>query len=642
MKLTSQISSSAYSVLRYRFVLMFVLAGIFFVLNLLFRLSLQVMFPASLPLSFVMLSGLFWGAVNDFYTVFFILILPFLLFFLPGDRFLKSVAGRIYTLVILFVYSSLLVFNCFAEYFFWEEFSSRFNFIAVDYLIYTTEVIQNIVESYPLFWLFTAVFVLGFAIAYLAWLFLRRRLAQAVPGSGFFARLGLLLCFYAAAAGSYFVFDPHDSSKNRFWNEYAKNGVYELFSAYLHNQLDYRVFYQTIDSALAFDIVQKDLVPNLAPALPDNSIVRKVYGKEQEERPNVVVVIIESLGSGKYLDDRPFLTSLEKQSLNFTNLRSTGTRTVRGLEAIMLSIPPTPGNSIVRRPDNHDFYSLATPFKDRGYSLDFIYGGIGFFDNMNDFFEGLGFNVNDKLDFAPENKTFSNAWGQCDGDSYAESIRLADLSYAQNKPFMQVILTTSNHRPFTFPENTVDMPQGTREAAVRYTDYAIEEYMKNARKKPWFENTVFVFMGDHPSSIAGKTEVPAKAYGIVGMIYSPKYVAPAQVDVLCSQIDLAPTLLNIVGFTYESPFFGKDVFTLTPESGRAWVSTYQLLGFVDKDYLVVLDPEKNAVLTKYSPETGTPEKEKAFIEKAIAYYQTAYDMFSQKMLKEQAVKEAAQ
>lgn len=637
MKLTPHNSLSAYSMFRYRYVLLMVLAGIFFAVNVLFRLSLHVFFPSSLPFSFGMLPQLALGTVNDFFALFFVLILPFLFVFLPGDKFLKSAAGKVYTVIFLYLYSSLLIFGAFSEYFFWEEFNSRFNFIAVDYLIYTNEVIHNIVESYPLFWLFLAVFVLAFAVTALAWGFLKKRLAAAKVCTKFFRRLGQIVCCFLLAAGSYFVFNPIDSSENRFWNEYAKNGVYELFSAYLHNQLDYRRFYRTIDTDYAFRLVQEDLVPQQLAVMPKNSVVRKVYGKENGEKPNVVIVIVESLGYGKYREYLPFLTSLEKESLNFTQMRSTGTRTVRGLEAIMLSIPPTPGNSIVRRPDNHDLYSLATPFKDRGYNLDFIYGGIGFFDNMNDFFEGLGFRVHDKLSFASENQTFSNAWGQCDGDSFAESLRMADEHFAQNTPFLQVILTTSNHRPFTFPENTVDMEQGNRVGAVRYTDYALERFIAEAKTKPWFDNTVFVIAGDHPSSIAGKTEVPAGAYGIVSMMYSPKYIAPKQVDKLCSQIDIAPTLLDIVGFEYESPFFGQNVFALA--EGRAWVSTYQLLGFVNEDYLAVLDPEKNAMLTSYRKDNSSEEKEKAFIDKTIAYYQTAYDMFTEKKLKEQAVKE---
>ena len=303
----------------------------------------------------------------------------------------------------------------------------------------------------------------------------------------------------------------------------------------------------------------------------------------------------------------------------------------------MLSIPPTPGNSIVRRADNQGIYSLAAPFKERNYDMNFIYGGIGFFDNMNTFFEGIGFNIVDKLSF--EHDTFSNAWGQCDEDAYAESLRIADESYAHGKPFLHVVLTTSNHRPFTFPETDIHLEQGTRVSAVRYTDYAIEKFMKEAREKPWFDDTVFVFVGDHPSSIAGKTEVPYESYGVVSMMYSPKYIAPQNISLLCSQIDIAPTLLSIVGFDYTSPFFGKDILTMT--EGRTWVSTYQLLGYEDDDYFIVLYPSKTKYsLTVKNPQNDSEQQRKAFINKAIAYYQVAYDVFKQKMYKEENVNKA--
>lgn len=174
-----------------------------------------------------------------------------------------------------------------------------------------------------------------------------------------------------------------------------------------------------------------NITPHTSP-VPQNT-VRKIIGREEGKNLNVVIVIIESLGSRKYKEHRPFLNALAEKSLHFSNMKSTGTRTVRGLEAIMLSIPPTPGNSIVRRSDNADLYSLATPFKDRDYDLNFIYGGIGFFDNMNSFFEGIGFQIVDQLSY--KNDSFSNAWGQCDGDSYAESLLLADTSYARGKNF---------------------------------------------------------------------------------------------------------------------------------------------------------------------------------------------------------------
>ena len=632
------LSPSSSSMLMFRFSFLGALAFIFFLINIVFRLSLQYFFPASLPFGLDTVSQLFYGIINDFFTLLFVLVLPFLLLFLPGDRFLKSIVGKCYLIFILFVYTLIFVFTAFSEYFFWDEFSCRFNFIAVDYLIYTNEVIQNIIESYPLFWLFMAVFAVALILSFAVWRNLRKKLNNAAVSTRFLGRFVQLICFYCIAAASYFCFQPINHSENRYWNEYAKNGVYSLFSAYLHNKLNYRDFYQTIDTDLAFKLVREDLnIAETSSAVPHNT-VRKIAGREEERKPNVVLVIIESLGNAKYQEYTPFLNSLAEKSLNFSNMKSTGTRTVRGLEAVMLSISPTPGNSIVRRVNNENLYSLATPFKDRNYDLNFIYGGLGFFDNMNAFFEGIGFTVVDKLSF--EHNTFSNAWGQCDEDSYSESLRLADESYAKGNSFLHVVLTTSNHRPFTFPETELSLQQGSRSSAVRYTDYAIEKFMEKASQKPWFDNTIFVFVGDHPSSIAGKTEVPADIYGVLGMMYAPKYIKPQNLSLLCSQLDIAPTLLNIVGFDYTSPFFGKDVLSMKEEEGRAWVSTYQLLGYEDDTYFVVLNPSQQHKLTVKNPQNDSPERRTQFINKAIAYYQAAYDVFNYKMYQEEAVKKA--
>jgi hypothetical protein len=284
--------------------------------------------------------------------------------------------------------------------------------------------------------------------------------------------------------------------------------------------------------------------------------------------------------------------------------------------------------------------------RERGYDRDFIYGGIGYFDNMNAFFAGNGYTVTDKLDFAAQSKTFSNAWGQCDEDLYSESLRLADRSFQAGKPFHQVLLTTSNHRPFTFPEGTVDMEQGSRRAAIKYADYAIGRFMREAHEKPWFDNTVFVFVGDHPASIAGKTEVPADAYGIVCLMYGPKFFPPETVPTLCSQIDVAPTLLAGLGWEYNSQFFGTNARELPIEAGRAWISTYQLLGFRTNERLVVLKPDGNAAVSRIVPgvapqNPGSPHDTAAsdteLVTRTVASYQCAYDLFTNKQMKESVV-----
>lgn len=463
-------------------------------------------------------------------------------------------------------------------------------------------------ESYPLFWLLLGVGFLAVGVTFLLWKKLRGFLPQRkeqpwnyLPRNGSLCgRLGTLGALYAIAALIFFSFTPFAVQQDRFWNEYAKNGVYELFSTYLNNQLDFRASYKTMNSREAFALVQGEITDANKIFVPakGESLLRIVAAEGPEKKPNVVIVIMESMGSQWLGEYTPNLTALAENGLSFSNMMSTGTRTVRGIEAIMLSVPPTPGNSIVHRPDNTRLFTLGTMFHERGYDRDFIYGGIGYFDNMNAFFAGNGYTVTDKLDFAAQNNTFSNAWGQCDEDLYAESLRLADRSFQAGKPFHQMLLTTSNHRPYTFPEGKVDMAQGSRRAAIKYSDYAIGRFIQEAKGKPWFDNTVFVFIGDHPSSIAGKTEVPADAYGIVCVFYGPQFFQPQKVDTLCSQIDLAPTLLADFGWKYKSQFFGTNALLLPKEDGRAWISTYQLLGFRTNDQLVVLKPDKTATITQ--------------------------------------------
>ena len=160
------------------------------------------------------------------------------------------------------------------------------------------------------------------------------------------------------------------------------------------------------------------------------------------------------------------------------------------MEALTLSVPPTPGNSIVRRPDNQNLFSVATIFKEKNYQPYFIYGGDGYFDNMNNFFGGQGFDIVDRnrgnplsddiktqrFNIPDNEVSFENAWGICDEDLYKQSIKYADKSSKLNKPFFQFVMTTSNHKPYTFPAGKIDLPQGDRNGAVKYTDYALGKF----------------------------------------------------------------------------------------------------------------------------------------------------------------------
>ncbi len=305
---------------------------------------------------------------------------------------------------------------------------------------------------------------------------------------------------------------------------------------------------------------------------------------------------------------------------------------MRGLEALSLSVPPTPGDSLLKEHNNEGLFSLATIFNDRGYQSDFVYGGYGEFDNMNYFFGHNGYRTVDRRDI-PKGTTIhsENVWGVADEDLYTLALKQMDEAQAAGKPFFLHIMTTSNHRPYTFPEGRVKQAQLSRAGAVAYTDWAIGDFIRRARAKAYFDNTVFVITADHCAASAGKTSVPVNRYHVPLWIYAPAHIKPQRVPRLMGQVDIAPTLLGLLNFSYRSRFFGYDLFQLEPGRERAFPATYEKLGYLHDDVLTVLEPQRKLEQMKpdYASGDATPivPQNQQQIDQAVAYYQVASELF---------------
>lgn len=530
--------------------------------------------------------------------------------------------------------ASVALFSAIAEWLFWDEFGARFNFIAVDYLVYTREVAANLWESYPITRLLLALLA---AVAVVWWPLrarlsascrapapLRDRLAVATSLAG-------LALLSLAAVGD----DRLGVTGNRQASELARNGLYELFSAFRNNALDYEPFYVSEGDDVALRRAHELLADPRAPFASRDAteLARDVKGIGSERRLNVVLVVVESLSAqflgtyGSHLPLTPNLDALAERSAVFTRLYATGNRTVRGLEAVALSMPPTPGASIVRRPGNDHLFTLASPFRERGYDVRFLYGGFALFDNMEAFFGGNGFEVVDRTDLSSEEVTFANAWGVADEDLFRRVIREGDRSRAAGRPFFSLVLTTSNHRPYTYPDGRVPIPSRTgRNGAVQYTDWALGDFLGRAESRPWFRDTVFVIVADHCASSAGKTDVPVRKYHIPLLVYAPGHVEPGRVETLASQIDVGPTLLGLLGFSYRSRFFGRDLLHESGVEPRALLATYQRLGLLKRGVLTLLSPRQRvdafSVDMARGHEVPTPT-DPSLRGDAIAYYQSA-------------------
>lgn len=625
------------------------------------RMVLFIMSFKSIDFSILGILKIFgMGLLYDFGAAVFFM-LPYALYLLAfPSRKTGNAADRILTFNILFFTFFITVFSFLAEFPFWAEFNTRFNFIAVDYLIYTYEVVENINQSYPLpLLIITLLALTGLLFLY----FHKTKKFQLSFSSPFTFKnrlvYTLVLLFISLIYIQFVTNKMAENDKNLYVNELSKNGVYSFFAAFRSNELDYDTFYQKLPENEAFALAKKDILQSNQHYVSNNpmDLERSVTSTGTETKPNIVLVCIESFSAefmGAFGNKEKLTPNLDKmadESIFFTNLYATGTRTVRGMEALTLSVPPTPGNSIVRRPDNSNLYSIATVLRQKNYNLDFIYGGDGYFDNMNTFFGGQGFTIVDRnrgnpladniktqrINIEDNEVTFENAWGICDEDIYNKTLKIADANYKSGKPFFNFIMTTSNHKPYSFPEHSIDMPQGKRESVIKYTDYAIGKFMANARKKPWFKNTVFIFVADHCANSAGKWEVNIDKHHIPAMIYNAN-LAPEKVNKLVSQIDLMPTVFGYLNWSYTTSLYGKDISLMQPGDERALLGNYRTIGLLQNEIFTEINDRRQCNQYLWNAITKEmivkKEQNQALRNKTIANYQTASYRFKNKLMKE--------
>ncbi len=554
-----------------------------------------------------------------------------LLLFLPKYRYNIRLALFSFT---IFLFVLLIVQNAISEYFFWNEFGVRYNFIAVDYLVYTNEVIGNIMQSYPVVPIFGSLFIVTAAITY----FIVKQSKDYLDNLPTFTEKLKLIGVYALLVALAFVGIPKlassENSQNIFTNELQANGLYKFYVAFTNSELDYFKFYKTLPEQQAEQVLAAHNPIGISP-----------LASVPELHKNVVLITIESLSADfmqAYGNDKnitPFLDSLATKSMWFTNLYAVGNRTVRGLEAVTLCLPPTPGESVVKRNDNKNKFTTGSVFAQKGYTVKYLYGGDAFFDNMEDFFGGNNYGIIDKKTLQPNETSFANVWGVCDEDMAKKAIRVMNEEAKLNKPFFNHWMTVSNHRPFTYPNGKIDIPGDakSRDGGVKYTDYALRQFFMQAKKQSWYTNTVFVILSDHCASSSGKTELPLDKYRIPALIFSPELVAPTQVNQLMSQIDVMPTLFALLHFSFNSKFYGQNVLAENYKP-RALIATYQNLGLIKDNVLTILSPKqavKQLALTpRFNEKLGTnfqlnfdqellKKPRVDLINETISYYQTA-------------------
>ena len=573
------------------------------------------------------------------------LIVPFLLLsILLPNCWRNTKWVQITRWVLAWFFTFALIFGVVSEFVFWQEFTTRFNFIAVDYLIYTKEVIGNIRESYPVSLILFIIALVALAII----LFARRYLSFNHEAYSLKKKLVFLVMMIVLPVLS-FKFanvDQMQVGTNAYASELSGNGLFSISAAMRRNELDYDKFYKTIPADEAAKVLVSlgvNREPTTQAVLNVSSVVDKkanILGPFSRAPKNIVLISVESLsaeymgifGSKDHLT--PKLDAVAKDSLVFDKFFATGTRTVRGLDSLTIAIPPIPGQAVVHRPKNEHLAGIGEFLKAQGFATYWIYGGYGVFDNMNNYFKNNNYQVVDRTDFDVKSIASENVWGVADESLFNNSLKVFDDNAQSGKPFFAHIMTTSNHRPYTFPDGRIDLPQGHREGAVKYTDYAIAKFLEDAKSKPWFKDTLFVIVADHCASVAGKTKLPVAKYHIPLIFYAPDLLRPGHYDRVASQIDIVPTLLDVLGVKGSEHFYAQSMFKAEAANApqRAFISNYEALGYYKDDNLIVLSPKRKVEAFKVDPvtlESTATVVDPTLLNEAIAYYQTASRAFKQ-------------
>ena len=281
---------------------------------------------------------------------------------------------------------------------------------------------------------------------------------------------------------------------------------------------------------------------------------------------NLVIILQESLGATfvESLGGVPVTPNLEKlkeQGIWLEQLYATGTRSVRGIEAVTAGFLPTPSESTVKLSlSQKNFFTLAALLGKQGYSTEFIYGGESHFDNMRGFFLGNGFQqITEEKDY--KNPVFVGSWGASDEDLLNKTHAQLLAHHASGKPFFTLAFSSSNHAPFEFPDGRIDLyeqPKATDNNAVKYADYAIGEFFKKAQASPYWKDTLFLIVADHDIRVRGDTLVPIEHFHIPGLILGAD-IKPQKITSITSQIDLPVTVLSLMGISAQHPMTGRDL-----------------------------------------------------------------------------------
>lgn len=369
----------------------------------------------------------------------------------------------------------------------------------------------------------------------------------------------------------------------------------------------------------------------------------KIYDRQVQDKPNVVIFIVESFGreySGAFNKDKnikdyvsytPFIDSLANESLIFPNTFANGRQSIHGMSSILAGIPSLTDAFTSSPYSNQNIQSIVSVCNEMGYDTSFYHGAPNGSMGFLGFGNILGFKHYFGKDEYNHNEDFDGMWAIWD----EPFLQYFANNVGKTKPFMATVFTASSHHPFKIPEKyNGKFKKGKVEMhePMQYTDYSIKKYFETAKKQPWYENTIFVFTGDHPNQIYySEYEKAMNRFAVPLIFYSPnpKFQLKGVNNELAQQIDIYPTLADLIGYNKKIRSWGRSLLSdkkypslIVNSDGTSeqFVFGNYIYRFDGKDIIGVYDKNDLGFENNLKDKTKSPETEKGKLV-AKAWYQ---------------------
>lgn len=351
--------------------------------------------------------------------------------------------------------------------------------------------------------------------------------------------------------------------KDPFLNQLGVNPAFNLLTSTIDEHRKENKGLHLLPDALALQTASSLLGRGKESLSPIARIVPADL-KKLKVRPNVVLIFMESLSAnlmqrfGQEKRLTPFLDSLYTHSYSFSNLYSAGIHTNHGLYATLYSFPAIMKRNAMKGSVIPSYSGLPTVLKDNGYCNLFFMTHESQYDNMNAFFRTNGYDEIYSQENYPKSKVV-NSFGVQDDFLYEYALQKLNEKARTGQPFFATLLSVSNHPPYVIPSSFHPKTRDKETQIVEYADDALRRLFAEASRQSWYQQTLFVLVGDHGKMVGDADSEMPQSYNHVPLIFSASWLPKGENAGFGGQIDIAPTLLSMLGIGYVQNNFGVDL-----------------------------------------------------------------------------------